>query len=274
MNNKPLISVIMGIKYRYDDLYLLKRSIFSILHQSYENIELIICENGSTKEAQKFLLELSEKEKKIRLIDGINSDTLSAKLNRCISISNGLWIARMDDDDYSEPERLEKQYDFLMLHPEISFVGSNVTEVQDYKPVSVMSFPEFPQVKDFLFSQPYRHPAMLFTLSALKSVNGYSENAKCAGCEDYDLLLRLYEKGFLGANIQEPLVQYTIPSCNEKRITLKTRINEVYTRWERFKSLGLIPRYVIYVVKPLVVCFIPLKLLSRIKSWFYRKEIK
>lgn len=263
---KPVISVALGVCYRHSSLDKLIRSIGSILGQSYTDFELLICENGSLDSVRKYLKEISESDSRIRLIDGTNANTLSEKLNRCISAARGTWIARMDDDDYSEPTRFEKQIAYLEANPEIAFVGCNVQQVQNGAPIGIIVFPEFPHVKDFLFSQPFSHPAMIFSHDVLVAVGGYCEDSRFSGCEDYDLLLRLYEKGYKGSNLQDVLLQYTIPDFGKRNRTFRMRINELYTRMVRFKSLGLLPRYFIYVIKPLIIWIIPAKVLQRMKK--------
>ena len=70
--------------------------------------------------------------------------------------------------------------------------------------------PEYPTVHDFLFVQPYLHPALLFRKEPLRVIGGYCTDRRCDGCEDYDLLLRLYQAGYVGSNLQEPLLLVTV----------------------------------------------------------------
>lgn len=265
-NHKALISVIMGIRYLRNDLMLLDRSIRSILDQTYQHFEFLICENGSTPAASRLLQQYAEQDCRIRLIAGSGLDRLAQKLNRCLKYSRGMWIARMDDDDYSSPERFERQIRWLSAHPNIAFTGCFVELEQDNSLIGVRKLPEFPKVKDFLFAQPFIHPALLFRREVLDVVGGYCEKTGCAGCEDYDLLLRLYEKGYAGANIQEPLFRYTLPPKGTCNRTMGMRVNEVRTRFARFQSLGLLPQYFPYVVKPIIVGLIPQPLLERIRA--------
>jgi glycosyltransferase EpsE len=263
---KPVISVAMGICYRYVGLDKLIRSINSILGQTYTDFELLICENGSTDPAREYLKERAEEDHRIRLINGTGADTLAAKLNRCISAARGDWIARMDDDDYSEPTRFEKQLEYMKNEPGIDFAGCNIEQIQNGTSAGMIIFPQFPEVRDFVFSQPFSHPAMLFSKGALEAVGGYSEDRRFSGCEDYDLLLRLYERGYKGSNLQMVLLRYTIPDYGKRNRTFRMRINEVYTRMVRFKSSGLLPRYFVYVIKPLIVWLIPVKTLQKLKE--------
>lgn len=261
-----LISVIMGIKYVRDELNTLCRSIDSILEQTHTELELIICERGSSGPAKEKLAEYAAADSRIKLIDGTAAGSFSEQLNICLEHSSGKWIARMDDDDYSFVQRLEKQLEYLMTHTDISFVGCNVELIQDGKEAGAQLFPERPQARDFLFNMPYIHPALMFKREALEAANGYSTLARCERCEDYDLLLRLYEKGYCGANMQEILFAYSLPANGRTSRNLKDRINEMKTRYSRFKALGLLPRSILYVIKPLAVWLIPSGLLAALKA--------
>lgn len=266
MRDDSLISIIMGIYYKKADLTFLKRAIESILYQTHENLELIICERDSTSEAKEYISNISVQDKRVILIDGSNTQSFSEQLNLCLKAANGNWIARMDDDDYSFPERLEMQLEYLHKHEEIAFVGCNVNLIQDGAEIGIQTFPEKPQVEDFLFVMPFIHPALLFRKAALTAVNGYSELSRCNKCEDYDLLLRMYEAGMFGANIQTIYFAYTLPPKGLTPRNFQDRINEMKTRFARFSALNLFPKAFPYAIKPIIVWLLPKKLLAKLKN--------
>lgn len=192
----PKISVLMGVLYRGADAALLQRSVGSILAQTYGDFELLICDDGSSSEAVAYLNHISGLDRRVRLIRPGRSFALPEKLNECLRFARGRYIARMDDDDYSHPERFDRQIRALENAPsEIGFVGSSVNLVRGGAPAGVWIFPEYPSVRDFYITQPFIHPALMFRGEALMNVGGYSEAGRCLLCEDYDLLLRFYEKG-------------------------------------------------------------------------------
>lgn len=266
MKDKPIVSVAMGVCYRDSDVSLLERSVCSILTQNVENFELLICEHGSSEEAKEKLREFAKSDSRIHLLDGRSPGTLSQNLNDCLKVARGKYIARMDDDDYSHPNRFSVQLAYLNEHPDIAFVGCDVSLVRDKNVVGERRFPKFPIVHDFYMTQPYIHPSLMFRHSALKFVGGYSEDSCCLLCEDYDLLLRLYAKGFRGANLQEVLLDYTIPTSMKGKRKVKHRWNEVLTRYRRFRELDVLPKAFPYVVKPLVVGLLPERVLAKIKK--------
>ncbi len=261
----PLVSVIMGTRYRYNSLQLLSRSMDSILQQSIGNFEFLICDDGSSSEASQLLDNYTKKDPRICLVRPGNKLTLSQKLNACIVRASGTFIARMDDDDFSHPDRLEMQIRMLSEHSDIDFAGCNVNLIHKGEICGTRRFPEYPEVKDFLMTQPFIHPALVFRRSALERAGGYSEDPHQLLCEDYDLLLRLYGMGSKGANLQDILFDYTVPNAKGNR-NMRHRWNETVTRWSRFRDLGLLPEALPYVVKPILVGIVPAGILTLIKK--------
>ena len=93
MNKEPLISVIMGV---YNDQRFLKEAIESILCQTYKNFEFIICNDCSADQSTKILEKYKKIDNRITIINNKKNMGLAASLNRCIDISKGDYIARMD----------------------------------------------------------------------------------------------------------------------------------------------------------------------------------
>ena len=264
VDDRPLISVIMGVCHQKENVNLLKRSITSILEQTYTNFEFLICEHGSTEEAKQVIDYFEKQDKRIKVIRPGKESFLAEKLNICLKEARGQLIARMDDDDYSHPERFEKQVDWLEKNPEIDFVGSNVSLYCGKEKIGTRKLPQYPEIKDFLFVQPYVHPTIMFRYEPLAIVKGYSESKCCILCEDYDLFLRLYEEKFQGANLQEVLLDYTTRKKGNRK--MRHRWNESITRYQHFKKLGLLPQALLYVIKPILAGLIPEKFLIKLKT--------
>jgi len=264
---ETLISVIMGVYYQNTDTSALSKSVSSILSQTIYDIELLICDGGSSKEACLLLENMARQDSRVVLLrDSSIATDLASKLNFCLSMAKGKYIARMDDDDYSYPQRFEKQIEYLERHSDIAFAGCNVRKVCNGEIVGFRYFPENPRVSDFYFNQPYIHPTLVFREDILESVGGYSTGKHSVLCEDYDLLLRLYAKGMTGANIQEVLFDYSVSSSAKGKRKCNHRWNEAVTRYMRFKELGVLHKAWPYVVKPLAVGILPESLLSYLKK--------
>lgn len=263
------ISVLMGIRNGAD---VLVRAVDSILNQSWDDFELILCDDASTDGTWALLEQYAHRDKRVRLLRNERNLGLGATLNRCLKEARGDFIARMDDDDFSHPQRLTRQMAYLEVHPDVAFVGCNVALVQNGVDVGIRLFPQRPAVRDFFMTQPYIHPALLFRREALEAVGGYSQDKRCVLCEDYDLLLRLYAKGFQGANLQETLFDYTIPVTAKGSRKMSHRWNETVTRWRRFRELGVLPQALPYVVKPLAVGLVPEKGLVLLKGRYRQNQ--
>lgn len=96
----------------------------SILHQTYENWELLLCDDGSTDGS--LALARSFDDDRIRVWSDGKRKGLAGRLNECIDRARGELIARMDADDISYPERFRRQAELLLAHPEIDLVGCSM----------------------------------------------------------------------------------------------------------------------------------------------------
>ena len=120
-DEKFMISIIMGI---YNCAETLPEAVESIICQTYENWELIMCDDGSTDGTYKIASEYKEKyPDKIFVLKNEENMGLNYTLNRCLESAKGEYIARMDGADISLPERLEKELVFLNAHPEYAIVS-------------------------------------------------------------------------------------------------------------------------------------------------------
>lgn len=264
-NEKPTVSIIMGA-YNIEHTKTFICAINSILKQSFSNFELIICDDGSTDSTWNIITSYAKKDRRIRLLKNDKNLGLAATLNRCIDVSNADLIARHDADDFSDLNRLEKQIYFLNTHPEIMFVGSNVSLFDEAGIYANRIFPEFPSKKDFMFTMPFVHGALLFRKSALLKADKYRVSNETRRAEDYDLLMRMYSLNLCGANLQENLYFFLEDHAALARRKYKYRLDEAVVRWKGFQSLGLMPIALPYVIKPLIVGLIPIKVLSKLKS--------
>ena len=261
---KPIVSVIMGV-YNVASLDIFHRAVESILSQTLQELELIICDDGSTDNTWRHLLEFAHRDKRIRIVQKQKNEGLAAALNQCIEQTQGIFIARQDADDLSDPTRLEKQVEFLNQHPEIDFVGSNCNLFDESGTWRNRRFPEQPEPKDFLFTLPFIHGSLLFRREVLEK-DHYKVSKETLRTEDYELLMRLYAYGKRGANIQEILYFFQENRAGQKRQKFQYRIDEAKVKWKGFYKLGLMPGALIYVMKPIVVGMIPRAILIQLKK--------
>lgn len=115
----PLLSVVMPV---FNQEKYVASAIQSILNQTFTDFEFLIVDDGSTDKTVKIIQGFNDN--RICLIQSEHKGFLSA-LELGVNSSKGKWVARMDSDDISHPERLEKQLEFLNNHPECCFVASS-----------------------------------------------------------------------------------------------------------------------------------------------------
>lgn len=106
----PMVSVIMGVYNCENREEELKRSVMSIVEQTYSDWEMLICNDGSTDTTFDLLNNIAKIDDRIRILSYSENKGLSYALNYCIRHSAGKYIARQDDDDISYPERLKNKF--------------------------------------------------------------------------------------------------------------------------------------------------------------------
>ncbi|WP_368234413.1 glycosyltransferase [Anaerotruncus rubiinfantis] len=261
----PRVSVLMGVYLPGEGTAGLAAAVESVLAQTFSGFEFLICDDGSSAAAQALLDGYAARDGRVRVLRGSGAKTLPEKLNCCIKAARGELFARQDADDLSLPKRFESQVAFLDAHPETAFVGCNVNIFCGGETCGERRFPEYPQKEDFRFSMPFIHPSLVFRADAVRAVGGYSESKRAVLCEDYDLLLRLYAKGYTGYNLQEKLFSYQVGPDDWKKRRYRHRVNEAVTRFCRFGELGMLPGALPYVIKPLAVGLLPHGLVEKLR---------
>ena len=266
----PRVSVICGA-YNVCNHYLFEKSIKSILMQTFEDFEFIICDDGSTDKTLEKLNSLKKSDGRIILIKNEKNLGLAASLNRCIEISRGEYIARHDCDDLSVPDRLERQVSFLDERSDISLVGSFAYIFNESGVWGKAVFPTDIKKRDFLFSSPHLHGSVIFRKDDLIRAGGYRVAKETRRCEDYDLFMRMHTFA-KSANLDEYLYYFCEDKNTYKRRKYRYRIDEARVRLRGFRLLGLMPGAFLYVIKPLVVGLIPRRILNLLRNKFLKRK--
>jgi glycosyltransferase EpsE len=132
------------------------RSIQSIVDQTYQDWEFIICNDASTDGTWQKVLAWTEKDKRISASENERNLGLAASLNRLLELASGEYIARMDGDDVSLPDRFEKQVAFLDRNPAYAFVGSSCYLFDESGEWGMRKTIEKPQKENFLWGTDSR----------------------------------------------------------------------------------------------------------------------
>lgn len=263
----PKVSVIMGV-YNCKSTELLHRSVQSIINQTFEDWEFLICNDGSTDSTLDELCKIALLDERIRIISYEYNQGLSHALNVLIKEATGEYIARQDDDDFSYSDRLEKQVKFIENNCEYAIVGTAADVCDDNEIWGEYKVIEKPIKEAFFWNNPFIHPTVLMRKHLI--LDGYREAKETRRCEDYDFFMNLYAKGYKGYNIQEKLYCYRL--INEPKVKyrpMKYRFDEVKVRYIGYKKMGVLIKGIPYIFKPILIALIPQKILYRIKRKMY-----
>lgn len=264
-NTKVLISVIMGI-YNQHNKKELKEAVSSILVQSFKEFEFIIYDDGSCREVSNNIMELSQIDSRIKVIGKEENKGLAFSLNECICRAKGKYIARMDADDISHPERLRVQYDFMESHSEYQWCGCNTKLFDEKGTYGLRDMPECPKYTDYLKFSPYVHPTVMYRRELFGDNNGYKVSKETLRCEDYELFMRLTAMGCRGYNIQQYLFKYRENKDSFRKRKLRYRINEARIRYRNFKEMHILfPAGCIYIFRPIIGGLLPNGMIAWIK---------
>lgn len=192
---RPSVSVIMSV---YNGERFMAAAIESILNQTFTDFEFLITDDGSTDATPSILDEYARKDARVKVIRQKNTG-LTETLNRMVKIAQGEFVARMDADDLSLPERLKKQIDKMREKPDYLVIGSWFRTVceeaeNDYE----MFFPDNPEtLKTFIHRgvNCYAHGSVLIRKRLFEDL-GLMYRFRYG--QDFDLWLRASETGSIG----------------------------------------------------------------------------
>ena len=230
------ISVIMAC---YNCAETLPKAIDSILQQTYTNWVMICCNDGSTDNTLEVLNVYKRRyPEKFIIINNEKNRQLPYSLNHCLKYVNTELVARMDGDDWSEPERFEKQVTFLKQHPEYDLVGTGVSVHDGEKKIaSIIKIP-VPTKETMLRQNAFSHATIMTYKHVYDTLGGYSLDPTVLRVEDVDLWCRFLAAGFKGYNMSDELYVILENFNAAKRRTLKARLNSAKTRSRGYRLMG------------------------------------
>lgn len=214
-----MISVIMST-YKEDER-LLRESIESILNQTYRDFEYIIILDYPDNDVHKSVIEeYALKDDRIHFYINEKNMGLTDSLNRGLSLCHGEYIARMDADDISLPDRLERQIKYLEKN-HYDLIGGITEMINENGSLlySIKSVPTDPKKinKALRYSQCIAHPTWLGRKEVFEKNAGYRHMPLC---EDYDFTLRAVLNGFVVSNLNEAVLKYRMTSNSISRSNL------------------------------------------------------
>ncbi len=271
LGDNPKISVIMAV---YNGEKYLKEAVESILNQTFRDFEFLIVDDGSTDETLKILEEYGERDERIRVIRNSENIGLTKSLNKAIKLAKGKYIARMDADDVSLPERLEKQLAFMEKNPEVGLLGTACYEINSKGEIVGDKFhpsSDKELKKTLIKRNPFSHPSVMLRREVFDRVGLYQESIPLA--QDHELWFRVV-RDYKAANLLFPLVMrryspnaISVARENEQifwaQQARKEAINRgQYSKWNYF-----------WLFKIFLVSKIPVSWRKFIRKYLLKKKI-
>jgi glycosyltransferase involved in cell wall biosynthesis len=216
---KPEITVVMPV-FNSDEF--LCEAIDSILNQSHDNFEFLIIYDQSVDNSLTILNKYSKLDSRIRIING-NNTGISGALNKGLELSQAEFIARMDADDISYPDRFEKQLKYLNKN-ELDICGCHHNIIDDRgnllrkytSPITHESC-----CLSLAFEVPFAHPSVMIRKNFLYENNLRYGQSNFTNAEDYDLWVRMQAKKARFGNIDSILLNYRVLTNSLSRINNK-----------------------------------------------------
>jgi glycosyltransferase involved in cell wall biosynthesis len=210
----PRVSVIIST---YNGDRFIAEAVESILQQTFRRFELIIVNDASSDSTMRILEGFDDD--RITVLNNSANLGIAASQNKAIALAGGDYLALMDHDDISLPERLQVQVDFLDGHPEVGMVGSNCICIDENNIVKLVSvYPAddaFLKWYPLLCGCPFFHTSLMIRRSAMERVGGYTGNYLFAG--DYELISKLTDSCVV-ANLEQPLVKWRMHSASTSKV--------------------------------------------------------
>ncbi len=251
---EPLVSVLMP---SYNSAMYIEEAIASILAQTYQNWELLILDDCSQDDTLALLEQYSDP--RIKIIPSDHNQGLSENLNRAKEYVQGDYIARMDSDDRTHPERFRWQVDFLENNLEVDLLGGWVRRFDSHseETLGVQHDPLTSEaIKGMLFVRPAITHATFMLRSRLYHSQDYWYDKNYTCTEDYELLIRLAQN-YTFANLDRVVLDYRFHQSNtsvlqqqeQEKQSSMIRVEYVkfycsdwseedYALWGRFLALG------------------------------------
>lgn len=214
---QPAVSVIIPT---YNRAVFLKKSVQSVLDQTFKDFEIIIINNNSIDNTLEVIRSFNDN--KIKIINFRNHGIIAKSRNQGLMNSKGKYIAFLDDDDMWCPDKLEIQIKYLESHPEFDMIYSNALIIDEKGNQRGLVLnngwaKEGRIFHDLLNGKYIPFPTVLMKRKLFESNGLFNEEPSIIAIEDYEYWVRAALKFDFGY-IDKPLAMYRIHSTNVSKI--------------------------------------------------------
>lgn len=203
-------SVLISVYIKENPSYL-EQAFDSLVVQTYPAEEVVLVKDGPLSPELDTMIDSFRSKLPLKLVILTKNMSLGFALDEGLKNCSFDWIARMDTDDICYPDRFEKQVKYILDHPEVDLVGSNIMEFIE-RPEDLNRQKTVPELHEeiiqYAYSRsPFNHPTIFFRKSAILAAGSYQSMVLF---EDYYLWFRLIKSGYQFYNIQEPLLHFRL----------------------------------------------------------------
>ena len=245
----------MGI---YNCASTLVEALDSLYAQTYKNFKIVLCDDGSTDETYEVAKNYARNKDNIILIKNDKNLKLAATLNHCLKYADTEYVARMDGDDISLPERFEKEIEFLDSHQEYAIVSCPMIYFDDNGEFGRGTRYGEPKAEDLVIGPLYCHAPCMVRTEAYRKVGGYTDEKRLYRYEDYNLWMKMCMEGYRGYNIEECLYAMRDDRHAAKRRTFSSCMNGIYAHWLAYRLLHLsTKKFLRYVINAIIKGCVP-----------------
>lgn len=234
----PAISVLLSV---YNAEKYVAIAIESILNQTFADFELVVIDDCSSDSSWEIVQNYTRQDKRIVALKNEVNLGGCKTLIKGLTLCKGKYYARLDNDDWSYPDRLEKQFNFMESHPEVGIVGGTMEIINERGEVigkRKYNLSDHEIRKKIFRYSPFSHPLVMIRKSIIDKVGGY--NPSYAPADDYELYFRIGRVASF-ANLADVLLQYrTTPGSitfnQTKKMELSTiKVRNLYKRDSAYK---------------------------------------
>jgi glycosyltransferase involved in cell wall biosynthesis len=205
------VSVIMAV---HNGQRYIVEALDSILHQTHQDFEIIIIDDGSTDRTSQIVAQYAARDKRIEVIFQENLDQ-PASLNRALAVASNEWVAVLDTDDVCMLDRLETQLRMLRREPSVRVLGSSailidhagqIRGLRHHPPSSVAEYERLVRENRSILAV---HPSVMMHRPTIMALGGY--DSRFGAAADAELWSRVSDNHAI-VNLREPLIYYRLHS--------------------------------------------------------------
>lgn len=252
MDYRPIkISVITCV---YNGEKTIEAALDSIVQQTFQDWELIICNDASTDSTPRILAKYAH-HPRIQVINNESNLGPGISRNNCIKIAKAPYIVVQDADDTSTPNRLEILYTAI-TNSDSSVIGSFANLIDNDFHWGTLKTPLTVSKSDWIKGMKIVHASIIARKDAIEAVGGYSTNKKDRS-EDYLLMCKMASAGYKISSIPFYLYNIKWGKADYKRRNIMSRVYEGMARFKAYNVLRPSPWMLIYCLKPLLISLVP-----------------